>query len=354
VLPMRSRDFMPEAAVINPSEQKGWDESLFRTPWHSFFHTAPWAEVLQKSYHYQPVYFTIREQAAMKALLPVMEVNSFLTGKRGVSLPFTDYCEPIASDAAQFRELFAAAVAFGKKQNWRYLELRGGERFFPHEEPSACYYGHTLALAEGPRKLFAGLRDAHRRNIKKAEKEKIAVVISASPDAVKDFRRLNALTRREHGLPPQPRRFFQGVYDRILSQGMGFIILASFRGKAIAANVYFIFGDQILYKYGASERDCQHLRANNLVMWEAIKWGCEHGYRTLCFGRTEPENEGLRQFKAGWGAREYLIKYYRYDLRKDVFIKAPTLVKPSYQKIFSKLPIPVLNMLGSILYRHMG
>ena len=347
---------MHEAGAVNPSEQKDWNEVLCRNPGSSFFHTLAWAEVLRESYHYEPLYFTIRNQAVLEALLPVMEVDSALTGKRGVSLPFTDYCEPIVSDAAQFQELFTAAVAFGKKQGWRYLELRGGERFFPNEEPSECHYGHTLDLADGKKgtNLFSLFSDTTRRNIKKAEKQNLDVVISASPDAVKEFCRLNAVTRRDHGLPPQPRRFFQCIYDHILSQGLGFIVLASFRGTAIAANVYFNFGDQLLYKYGASDRAFQHLRASNLVMWEAIKWGCEHGYRTLCFGRTEPGNEGLRKFKAGWGARERLIKYYRYDLRKDVFVKTPTVVKPSYQKIFSNLPIPVLNLLGNILYRHMG
>ncbi|TSA44591.1 MAG: GNAT family N-acetyltransferase [Deltaproteobacteria bacterium] len=283
-----------------------------------------------------------------------MDINSFLTGKRGVSLPFTDYCEPIVSDASQFRELFTAAVAFGAKHNWQNLELRGGEAFLPDEEPSECHYGHTLDLTKGPRRLFAGLRDSNRRNIKKAEKEKIEVTISASPDAVKAFCRLNSLTRRDHGLPPQPRRFFQCLYDHILSQGMGFIVLASLRGTAIAANVYCNFGDQILYKYGASDRGWLHLRANNLVIWAAIKWGCNHGYRSLCFGRTEPENEGLRQFKSGWGAREHLIKYYRYDLKKDAFIKTPTIIHPLFKKVFKKLPIPVLDFMGTVLYGHMG
>jgi len=113
-----------------------------------------------------------------------MEVNSPLTGKRGVSLPFTDYCESLVSSAAQFREMFAAAVAVGKKERWQYLEFRGGETFFQKEEPSEFHDGHTLDLAEGPRKLFAGLRDSNHRNIKKAEKEEIDVAISASPDAV--------------------------------------------------------------------------------------------------------------------------------------------------------------------------
>jgi CelD/BcsL family acetyltransferase involved in cellulose biosynthesis len=340
--------------VINPCEQKDWNEALLRTPGQSFFHTSTWAEVLRESYHYEPLFFTIRKQAALEALLPVMEVDSPLTGKRGVSLPFTDYCEPIVSSAAQFRDLFAAAVALGKKRHWRYLELRGGEVFFDKTEPSEWHYAHTLDLAEGPRKLFAGLRDSTRRNIKKAEKQKLDVTLSASPDALQTFFRLNALTRRHHGLPPQPRRFFQCVYDHILSRNMGFIVQASLRGTAIAANVYFMFGDQILYKYGASDRAFQHLRASNLVMWRAIQWGCDHGYRALCLGRTEPGNEGLRQFKAGWGARERLIRYYRYDLRKGAFIKAPSIVNPLYRKIFGKLPIPVLNLLGSILYRHMG
>jgi hypothetical protein len=290
-----------------------------------------------------------------------MDIDSFFTGKKGVSLPFTDYCEPVVSKAGQFEEMYAAAIAFGKKRNWRTLEFRGGETSFQCEEPSEWHYGHTLDLTgrnKGTEPLsqniFAALRDSTRRNIKKAEKEGITVTSSTSPDSMEEFRHLNTITRRDHGLPPQPRHFFQGVYDHILSKDMGFIVLGSYRGAAITANVYFCFGDQVIYKYGASDRAFQHLRANNLVMWEAIKWGCDHGYGTLCFGRTEPENQGLRQFKSGWGAWEHLLKYYRYDLQKDAFIKAPRIINPLYKKIFSKLPLQALNMLSRILYRHMG
>jgi len=49
-------------------------------------------------------------------------------------------------------------------------------------------------------------------------------------------------------------------------------MLASHKGKNIASAVYFHFGDKAIYKYGASDRKYQHLRANNLVMWEAIRW----------------------------------------------------------------------------------
>jgi hypothetical protein len=340
--------------IVDPIDFPRWDESLRSLPGHSFFHTSSWAEALHRSYGYKPVYFTMWEGGILSALLPFMDINSVLTGKRGVSLPFTDYCEPIVSDVGQFPEMLAAAIAFGKKQNWKTLEFRGGEAFIQNEKPSEWHYGHTLDLTTGPRKIFAGLRDSNRRNIKKAEKEKIDVTISASPDAVKAFCRLNTLTRRDHGLPPQPRHFFLNVYNQIISTDKGFVALAFLKNKAVAANVYFHFEDQVIYKYGASDSAFQHLRMNNLVMWEAIKWGFDHGCRSLCFGRTEPENEGLRRFKAGWGVRERIINYYRYDLKKDTFIKAPAIIRLSYKKVFKKLPLPVLDFLGTVLYRHMG
>lgn len=340
--------------IVNPIDFPRWNESLRSLPDHSFFHTSSWAEVLHRSYGYKPVYFTMWEGGVLSALLPCMDIDSFLTGKRGVSLPFTDYCEPIVSDAAQFSEMLAAAIAYGKKQNWKTLEFRGGKAFIQGQETSEWHYGHTLDLTAGTRKIFSNLRDSTGRNIKKAEKEKIGVSVSTEPEVLKAFCRLNALTRRDHGLPPQPRRFFQCVHDQIISKDRGFIALASFKDRAIAANVYFNFGDQVIYKYGASDRDYQHLRANNLVMWAAIKWSCDHGYKTLCFGRTEPENEGLRQFKAGWGARERIISYYRYDLKRDAFIKAPTIIHPLYKKMFRKLPLPVLEVMGALFYRHMG
>lgn len=345
---------MPNVIGVNPLDYECWNKWLLNTPGCSFFHTSTWADVLSKAYNYRPVYFTVFGEEKLSAVLPLMEVTSFLTGRRGVSLPFTDYCEPIFSDKAQFQEVFAAAVAFGKKQKWGYLEFRGGEPFFQGERPYAWHYGHTLDLTQGSSRIYDRLRDSNHRNIKKREKNKIEISVLATPDALKEFCRLNMMTRREHGLPPQPHRFFQFMYDNILSKGRGFIVMASWRGGVIAANVYFHFGDELIYKYGASDRSFQNLRANSLVMWEAIKWGCEHGYRMLHFGRTEPENKGLLQFKSGWGTKQYLIKYYRYDLQKNVFTANPSDINPLLKKIFSKLPIPVLNIMGKFLYRHMG
>jgi lipid II:glycine glycyltransferase (peptidoglycan interpeptide bridge formation enzyme) len=286
-------------------------------------------------------------------MIPFMEVNSLLTGKRGVSLPFTDYCEPMVSTNDQIEEIFSHIADYGKKNGWKYIEIRGGQKFFNSHEPSEFYFGHILDLTTGNKKISSNFRDSTKRNIKKALKE-VKVEITYSLNALNEFTRLNALTRREHGLPSQPYHFFKKIYDEIILKHKGFISLATYNNTAVAGNMYFCHGKNVIFKYGASDKIYHHLRPNNLVMWEAIKWCCENGYKNLCFGKTEPNNDGLRQFKTGWGTEENIIKYYRYDLSKDTFVKSHPRVSAFQHKIFSKLPIPVLNALGTLLYKHMG
>jgi lipid II:glycine glycyltransferase (peptidoglycan interpeptide bridge formation enzyme) len=88
-------------------------------------------------------------------------------------------------------------------------------------------------------------------------------------------------------------------------------------------------------------------------MWEAISWCTANGFKSLSFGRTEPENQGLLQFKRGWGTEEKIINYYKYDFAKKTFIKGQPGVKSSY-KFFKIMPSPLLRLTGNLLYRHVG
>ena len=345
---------MRELTLINSVEQKNWNNLLLNTPGCSFFHTADWADVLSRSYNYRPLYFCRKKDDKLDCLLPIMEVASPLTGKRGVCLPFTDVCEPLAADQNQFQELISRAIELGRKRKWKYLEIRGGEKYLSEEKPSQVFWGHELDLSCGEGQLLSGLRDSTRRNIKKAQNEKIEVNISNTLNTLKEFCRLNVLTRKEHGLPPQPYRFFQNLYDLVIARNMGFLATASVSGQIIAANVYLHFDKEVIYKYGASDRQYQHLRANNLVMWEAIKWSCNNGFKQMIFGRTEPEHKGLMQFKAGWGAKQYRICYYKYDFKGNAFVSESGSIPPVMTNMFSKLPQSALRTLGRILYRHMG
>jgi hypothetical protein len=338
---------------INPTQYPDWDDLLLSSEKNSFFHTAGWSRVLAESYGYTPLFFTHFVNSRLSGLIALMEVNSFLTGKRGVSLPFTDQCEPIAEEESSFNEIFNEVIKHGQKSGWKTIELRGGYPYLCKKKPDSTFLTHHIDLAKTEEELLASFRNSTKRNIIKAKKNGVLVKADNSLVATREFYRLNCLTRRDHGLPPQPYGFFKNLHDHIISKNKGRVFLASFSGKTIAGAVFVGFGSKAIFKYGASDRKYQHFRANNLIMWAAIRHYAAGGFSLLDLGRTEPGNVGLLQFKRGWGARSTGLNYYKYDLQKLDFVSERPNWKSSYS-FFKKMPIPLLKLVGKLIYRHVA
>ena len=346
-------DFSTEKVQpINPLQHPNWDALVTSLPNFSFFHGAAWAKVLVETYGYAPDYFVANATNEICSMLPLMEVDSWLTGRRGIALPFTDDCEPLCPDGDSFKNLFQNAIEFGKERGWKYLECRGGRKFFEGVPASLTFYGHSLDLASGEDPLFGRLESSTRRAIRKAEKDGVTVEISQSLEAMGKFYSLQCKTRKKHGLPPQPLSFFSNIHKHILSQNLGMVAVASWQKLPIAASVYFYLGDRAIYKYGASDEKFQHLRGSNLVMWEAIKWHWKRGAKKLHLGRTSMANEGLRRFKLGWGASEDKIEYFKYDFLRENFVTDSDKVFGWHNRIFQSLPGFVSQLTGKMLYRH--
>jgi hypothetical protein len=340
-------------SILNPIEYPRWDELLLTAERAAFFHSAAWAKVLNESYGYIPRYFSIIDNGRLTGLMPVMEIRSFLTGRRGVSLPFTDMCDPVAVDQDACWALLKKVAEYGRKAKWNYIEMRGGATFLPNQPPSAKYFIHCLDLSADEAEIRSNFKPNFKRNIRKAEREGVTVTLERSRQSVNVFYKLHCATRRHHGLPPQPWSFFRKIHEHVIGAGKGFVALAKYRNRWAAGAIYALYRDQAIYKYGASDRGLLHLRPNNLVMWEAIRWCCRNGIRSFSFGRTEPENEGLMRFKSGWGAKRDLLNYHKFDMCFNRFVGDKAGLKTSYAA-FKTLPIPMLRLAGHLLYRHVG
>lgn len=340
--------------MVDPLHYPKWNDLVCSFPNHSIFHSANWASVLHRSYGYTPRYFAMFAGEKLCALIPLMEVSSIITGKRGVSLPFSDYCEPLAAGGISSLKAFTSMVEYAKSAGWKYIEFRGQGCVSEDASCFSQYYRHVLPLSSNPNMIASCFRDSTTRNIHKAVREGVAVNFYDTMSAVEEFYRLNGITRKYHGLPAQPILFFRNIFESIVSQGLGKVALATYRGETIAGAMFFHMGEQALYKFGASDRRFQKLRANNLVIWEAIKWYADRGIRSLCLGRTDCENVGLRQFKKGWGGQEQVIKYYRYNPSKEQFFGVCRTSTRQTYRIFQAIPLRLSGMVGEILYRHMG
>ncbi len=337
--------------IVNPTEYEGWDDLLLASEDCTFFHTAAWAKVLSETYNYKPVYFTVTDADKLIAMVPMMEINSRLTGRRGISLPFTDYCEPLVANGFDIQNMTDFIKEYGSKRRWKCIEARGGT--YPGVT-STSFYVHTLDINASEDQIFSRFKSNTRRNITKAIRDGVQVRTSRSIEAVKEYYRLHCITRKRHGLPPQPYSFFEKIHEHIISKDTGRVVLASYDKENIAGSVFFDFNGKSLYKFGASDYAYQRFRPADLVMWEGIKWSIQNEYHSFCFGRTAMGNTGLRQFKTRWGTDERIVEYYKFDFKQDAFVKEPFLVKDSHNRLFRKMPIPVLKAIGSMLYRHIG
>jgi lipid II:glycine glycyltransferase (peptidoglycan interpeptide bridge formation enzyme) len=245
-------------------------------------------------------------------------------------------------------------MGLSSRARWKYLEIRGGMPFFKGARPSVSFLGHSLDLRRTEEDLFNAFDSSTRRAVRKAEESGLTISFSREPEAVRSFHRLLCKTRRRHGVPPQPIAFFENIHEQVISRNQGWIVLATVGHEPIAGAVFFEFERGALFKFGASDQKFQRLRANNLVMWSAIKHYCNRGFHHLDFGRTSITNVGLQNFKLGWGAKERTIDYVRQDCRTGRFVVARDAASGFSSWAFGLLPDPLFKWAGSVLYRHVA
>jgi len=201
----------PKLEFLDPRQCDGWDEQMESEPGAHVFLSSAWASVLADTYDYSPCYALIRDRKRIEGMLPLMEVTSPWTGKRGVSLPFTDSCSAVVSDASVADSLFRQVVEYGKERNWRYVEFRGDGIASENAPASACYFEHRIPLlTEGM--AFDRFRGEVRTAIRRAQREGVSVQVHHSRHSVEEYFKLHCLTRRRHGVPPQPWAFFQNIW----------------------------------------------------------------------------------------------------------------------------------------------
>lgn len=198
-----------EIRIINPLTENNWDENLSNYSEYSFFHTKEWVKVLNKTYGFIPIFFCLSGSNKFNSIIPTMLVNSFITRKRLVCLPFSDFCEPLIQDQSKSEELIDAILKYSETEKIDYLEFRSISKRYPFETQNfRTDLRHVLTLDLNESNLFRSFSDNTKRNIKKANKLKVRLEIRNDIKGMKIFYDMMCETRKKHGLPPQPYLFF--------------------------------------------------------------------------------------------------------------------------------------------------
>ena len=188
---------------------------------------------------------------AVIAGLPVIEIGR--SRQRWVSLPFTDRCGVLSTERATAGELVQLLDEARGELDLRGIEIRD------HVESAgwstAEGHWHQLDLRPDPEFLFRHFHTLRRRLIRRAAREGVVVDRAQSlGDLIQVFYELHLATRRRLGVPVQPRRFFELLWERMLAPGLGFVLIARRDGVPIASALFLAANGWVTYKFSASDR----------------------------------------------------------------------------------------------------
>ena len=338
-----------------------WSTLIEQQVKETFYYKQAWLDLLTNLYGFTVIPLTTTDTTGqITGFLPLCSMESPLTGRRLVALPFSDHCPLLATDDASTHALLDQAVYLAQDQKVRYLELRTGNDDVLARRPDLIegnlYVRWLLPLATSPDTLWSGLRKPVQHQIKKSRKLGVQVRMAHHREDMEYYYRLHLQTRcRKHGMPAQPRQYFFALWDTFASEGAIQLLLAEYQERVIAAMILFASGTTVRYVYGASDEQYLHLAPNNLLMWTAITWSCNQGYRTLDLGRTARDNQGLMEFKRRWGAIQEPLPYYYYPHIAGLAATPEDSWK--YQLLtacWKRLPLTIAGALGGHLYKHLG
>ena len=344
------------AFEFNPLVDPRWPAFLRRHPNASIFYSSGWLSALQRTYRYEPVVYTTSPTA--KELgngLAFCRIDSWLTGRRLVSLPFSDHCAPLVDDREHWECLVERIRRDQQQQKWKYIEFRTEMlQSVPANafQASQKYYLHRLDLQPSIDQLFNNLhKDSTQRKIRRAAREGVTYEEGCSEELLDKFYRLLTLTRHRHQVPVQPREWFANLLP-CLGDSVK-IRVASRQGRPLASILTLQFDSALVYKYGGSDARHQNLGGMHLCLWHAIEEAKERGLREFDLGRSDFDDVGLITFKNRWGARSSELTYFRQ------WLDTPRPGVETWQwskgkRALAVIPDALFGLAGRLLYRHLG
>ena len=341
---------------VDPLRDARWADLLARHKVSTVFHSAAWLEALKRTYGYNAAALTTSppDQPLENAIV-FCRVESWLTGRRVVSVPFADHCTPLVNSGEELECLLSHLKGECHGNRRRYAEIRAVDGALENQagfSESARYCLHRLNLRPSLEALMQGLHPSCiRRRLTRAMREGFVYEEGRAETLLQKLYQLALMTRRRQKLPPQPLAWFRNL---ISSMGEQLKMRLLFHAGQPAAGIVTIrFQQSMTYKYGFSDPKFHRLGSMQLLLWKAIEEAKREGLLEFDMGRSEWANQGLVAFKDRWGCRRSVITHLRYPAR-DALLDRASLPLRIAKRLFALAPDRVLTTAGNLLYRHVA
>ena len=195
----------------------------------------------------------------------------------------------------------------------------------------------VLDLSADEETLLSRMKRQTRQNIGLAARKGVTVRVATSPKEVSEWYKLCQETGERNDFGIYSFDEYLRVWELFAARDELRLFLAEHEGHLLAGIFVALFAGRAIALYGASSNEAWHLRPNNALHWEAIRWAKRRGARLYDFGgisETDDPNdplEGVYRFKRGWGGRviQFLggYEYIYHPLVISLFEKLSRIAK---------------------------
>jgi hypothetical protein len=277
------------------------------------FQTREWVEFVSACQGAEPVFAALMDRGATAGYFTGLVVRRYGISILGSPMPgwTTSFMGFNLGDGVSRRDAAEALVdfAFGSL-GCGHLELR--DRDLLPSDVEGLGFEHTpwtgleVDLRRSEEEIWAGMRGPCRTAIRKAERN--GVVIEAANDlefADDCYAQLRDVFAKQSLVPPYDVERLRALIRHVHPSGHLLLLRArNPAGGCIATGIFPALNRSMHFLVGASWREQQHLRPNELLTWYAIRYWRDRGIETCDLG-------GYMSYKLKWGGREFQVPWLR-------------------------------------------
>lgn len=262
--------------MVHPLQTKQWGE--FRSEWGNIIENYKNGIIVFSKVPYLPLTIGTVIKGQKPTKLDILEITKIATQNKAIFVKL----EP---NVLYDQKLEVELVSWG---------LVKGKTLFT---PTSFW----IDLTKSEEELLKSFSSKTRYNIRLAQKHGVIVKIDNSDKAFDKYLDLTFETAKRQGFYAHTPNYHKLMW-KYLKGSIAHLLTATYNKEVVSAWILFAHDGFLYYPYGASTDKYKEVMANNLMMWEAIRFGKSLGLKTFdLWGREE--GKGFTKFKEGYNPK---------------------------------------------------
>ncbi len=346
----------------SPENVSRWNDFVSCHPQTTIYHLPAFRNIFQKGFGYSSYYLTATKEEKIEGCLPLFLINT-PGKKRLTSIPFRDRGGILSDNEESADALLQETIALQKRLKANFIEIRSLSATNEDAYRKNGFMIHqnwvrsslALALADNLDKYLLSIDGKVRNKIKQAFSYNLKFTdVNNLENGLGLWYGIYLKTQKKLGIPPIPKKYFEALNSELAPLQKVKIFIVYLDQKAIAGSINLLDKEVLIYAYSASDPYYLQYRPNDFMIFKLIEWGVKNKYATLDMGSDSIQQESLLDFKRKWLVDQTLINIHSYG-DFDASISDSSDKKYQFlRKLFSCLPVSILNLSGKIFTRHFG